>query len=109
MRLLSAWVRRYRTSLILAFVLGMLALWGWYFILPIWLTVAVTAEETRETKVLAAYARGLNQEQKNLRLRPIGFSGYRETAEALERGSVDLAVVRPDIVYPRNGLTTVIL
>jgi TRAP-type uncharacterized transport system substrate-binding protein len=96
-------------SLILAFALGMLVLSGWYFVLPTWLTVAVTAEKTQEAKVIAAYARGLGQAKKHLRLRLVEFPSYRETAEALERGTVDLALVRPDIVYPRNGLTTVIL
>jgi hypothetical protein len=109
MRVLSAWLRRHRTSLLLAFALGVLALSGWYFILPTWLTIAVTGEETQETKILAAYARGLHQEKKNLRLRLIKFSSYRETAEALERGTVDVAVVRPDILHPSNGLTTLIL
>jgi TRAP-type uncharacterized transport system substrate-binding protein len=109
MRVLSAWLRRYRTSLLLALALGTLALSGWYFLLPTWLTVAVTGAETRETKILTAYARGLYQEKKSLRLRLTEFSSYRETAEALERGAADVAVVRPDIVYPSNGLTTLIL
>ena len=109
MRVLSAWLRRHRTSLLLALIPAMLALSAWYFILPTWLTVAVIGQETQETKILGAYASGLYEEKKGLRLRLVEFSSYRETAEALERGTADVAVVRPDIVHPSNGLTAVIL
>ena len=109
MRALYAWVRRHRISLLLACALIVFSVSAWFLARPTSFTVAVIAEGSEETRILAAYATALEQEKKSLRLRPIGFSSYRETAEALERGTVDVAVVRPDILYPRNGLTMVIL
>jgi TRAP-type uncharacterized transport system substrate-binding protein len=109
MRVLWAWIRANRTSVILAVALGLLALSSWYLLLPTRLTVAVTGPDTQEAKVLAAYAQALDQDKKSLRLRLVEFASYRETAEALERGAADVAVVRPDIVHPGNGLTTVIM
>jgi TRAP-type uncharacterized transport system substrate-binding protein len=109
MRALWAWVRANRTSVILAVALAVLALSSWSLLLPTRLTVAVTGPDTQEAKVLAAYAQALEQDKKSLRLRLVGFASYRETAEALERGAADVAVVRPDIVHPGNGLTTVIM
>src|SRR5262245_29531225 len=109
MRSILAFIRRYRTSLLLAGAFAALAASVWYFLAPTWLTVAVVEGDARESKVLAAYARALDQEQRHLRLRLTGFASYRETAAALERGAADVALVRPDIVHPRNGLTTVIL
>ena len=109
MRAILGWFRRNRTSLVLALALGVLSLSTWYFLLPTWLTVAVTADQTQEARALAAYARRLDQQKKNARVSLVSVAGYAEAADALERGSVDLALVRPDIAYPSNGLTMVVL
>jgi uncharacterized protein len=109
MRPILGWFRRNRTSLVLALALGVLSLSTWYFLLPTWLTVAVTADQTQEAFALAAYARRLDQQKKNTRVRLVRVAGYAEAADALEQESVDLALVRPDIAYPSNGLTIVVL
>ena len=71
---------------------------------PTRLTVAVNKQDNEETEVLVAYAHALDEQKKDIRFRIQKFNGYRETAEALERGTVDLALVRPDVLYPANGL-----
>ena len=81
MRPFFGWLRKHRTSVIFALSLGLLVFSAWYLLAPTSLTIAV--------------------------MRP--DSSYRETAQALEHGDVDLALVRPDFLYPANGLTSAVM
>jgi hypothetical protein len=85
MRLLLRWFRQQRTGLIPAFALGLLTLIAWYFMTPTWLTVAITTQETEETVVLAAYARGLDKQRRNL-IRPLARCNQ---ASGRSRGRLD--------------------
>jgi TRAP-type uncharacterized transport system substrate-binding protein len=109
MRFIFGWLRTHRTSVILALSLGLLFLSAWYLLAPTSLTIAVMRPDSDEAGTFAAYAQALEQQKKEFRLRVKSFSSYRETAQALERGDVDLALVRPDILYPANGLTIALM
>ncbi|WP_348644925.1 TAXI family TRAP transporter solute-binding subunit [Methylobacterium sp. WL103] len=58
---------------------------------------------------MRAYAEALAASKASIRLRLVPYGGVRESAEALRDGKADLAVVRPDVLTPRNGLTLAIL
>ena len=77
---------------------------------PTTLSVAVAPAGGTEPALMRAFADALEAEGKaGIRLRLVPFPGVRESAAALEEKRVDLAVVRPDIAMPRNGLTLAVL
>ncbi|GJD95099.1 TAXI family TRAP transporter solute-binding subunit [Methylobacterium iners] len=73
------------------------------------LTVAVAPSGGTEPALIKAYAEALTRRGKSVRLKILPFDGVRESAEALQAGKADLAVVRPDVFLPQNGLTLAIL
>ena len=73
------------------------------------LTLAVAPSGGTEPALLTLFAETLRERHKDIRLKVIPFDGVRESADALQAGKVDLAVVRPDIELPDNGLTLAIL
>ena len=73
------------------------------------LTLAVAPSGGTEPALLRAFAEGLAARDKGVRLKVVVFDGVRESAEALRRGEADLAVVRPDVSLPPNGLTLAVL
>ncbi|MDB5557468.1 MAG: C4-dicarboxylate transporter substrate-binding protein, partial [Enterovirga sp.] len=73
------------------------------------LRVGVAPSGGTEPALLRAYAETSVTRRTGIKLETIAFAGVRESAEALEAGKVDLAVVRPDIRMPGNGLTLVVL
>ncbi|WP_336485359.1 TAXI family TRAP transporter solute-binding subunit [Methylobacterium nigriterrae] len=73
------------------------------------LTVAVAPKGGTEPPLIRAYAQALESGRENIRLRILPFDDVRESAAALQDGRADLAVVRPDVAMPRNGLTLAIL
>jgi uncharacterized protein len=109
MRALLRWFRRHQTSLILALGLGLLALSGWLLLAPTHFTVGIPIQDSVESDVIVAYSEALKQQRKDVRLRVLKFGDYAASSRALENGTVDLALVRPDILYPANGLTTVVM
>jgi TRAP-type uncharacterized transport system substrate-binding protein len=109
MRALLRWFRRHQTSLILALGLGLLALSGWLLLAPTHFTVGIPIQDSVESDVIVAYSEALKQQRKDVRLRVLKFEDYAASSRALENGTVDLALVRPDILYPANGLTTVVM
>jgi hypothetical protein len=62
-----------------------------------------------EPALLRAYADELARRKSAIRLKVLTFDGVRESAEALKAGRADLAVVRPDVSMPGNGLTLAVL
>ncbi len=73
------------------------------------LTVAVAPSDGTEPPLIRAYADALARSGENIRLRILAFDDVRDSARALQDGRADLAVVRPDVAMPRNGLTLAIL
>jgi TRAP-type uncharacterized transport system substrate-binding protein len=73
------------------------------------LTVAVAPRDGTEPALIQAYAEALARRHKQIRLRILPFDDVRDSAAALRDGQADLAVVRPDVDLPDNGLTLAIL
>ncbi|HVL73531.1 MAG TPA: TAXI family TRAP transporter solute-binding subunit [Beijerinckiaceae bacterium] len=92
-------------ALALALALGVF----FYFSQPALVRVAVAPPAGEEARLLRAYANSLRTERKDLRLEIIPFDTLGDSARALEGGRVDVAVVRPDVYLPVNGLTVAIL
>ncbi|MGE7155425.1 TAXI family TRAP transporter solute-binding subunit [Methylorubrum rhodesianum] len=80
-----------------------------YFSRPTLLTVAVGPRDGVEAGLIETYARALTRNHEDVRLQVLPFDDVRDSAAALERGRADLAVVRPDVKLPDNGLTLAIL
>lgn len=80
-----------------------------YLMRPNALVVAVAPSGGTEPALLRAYADALAARGASIRLRLVAFGGVRESAEALQAGTVDLAVARPDVLMSRNALTLVVL
>ena len=76
---------------------------------PTTLTIAVAPAGGTEPALMRAFAAALKSERKGIRLRLVPYPGVRESAAALEAGTVDLAVVRPDVAMPSSGLTLAVL
>ncbi|NNM72900.1 ABC transporter substrate-binding protein [Enterovirga sp. DB1703] len=90
----------------LAFVAAAIAFW---LTRATVLTVGVAPSGGTEPALLRAYAETSVTRRSGIRLEIVRFDGVRESAEALAAGKVDLAVVRPDIAMPPNGLTLAVL
>ena len=88
---------------------GLAALGYWYYVSPTKLTVAVGPRDGPEARLVAAYADALVENKRYIRLRIVPFEDVKSSAEALQQGKVDLAVVRPDVLLPTNGATVAIL
>lgn len=81
----------------------------WYFVSPTLLTVAVGPRDSAEARLVQIYAEALAERRRDVRLEVVGFDDVRQSADALQQGKVDLAIVRPDVLLPINGLTVAIL
>nr|WP_210302130.1 TAXI family TRAP transporter solute-binding subunit [Methylobacterium brachythecii] len=102
-------IRREAFILVLAAVVAVVGIAALYFSRATTLTVAVAPKGGTEPALLQAYAEALKARNKDVRLKILAFDGVRESAEALRDRKADLAVVRPDIALPANGLTLAIL
>ncbi|MCJ2030594.1 hypothetical protein MKK50_14490 [Methylobacterium sp. J-043] len=94
-------------GLALLFVLLVFA--GFHLTRATTLTIAVAPNGGTEPTLLRAYADELARRKLAVRLKVVAFGGVRESAEALRTGNADLAVVRPDVSMPGNGLTLAVL
>ena len=93
----------------LALLLVLLAAAGFHLTRATTLTLAVAPNGGTEPALLRAYADELARRKLGIRLKVVAFGGVRESAEALKAGQADLAVVRPDVAMPGNGLTLAVL
>ncbi len=82
---------------------------AWYLLRPTTLTIAVAPKDGTEPGLIKAYADALDASGEGIRLKILSFDDVRESAAALQDGRADLAVVRPDVLLPTNGLTLAIL
>lgn len=73
------------------------------------LTIAVAPRDGTEPALIKAYSDALSARGREIRLKILPFDDVRESASALQDGRADLAVVRPDVLLPENGLTLAIL
>ncbi len=105
-----AWLMR-RETLLLAATLAIGASVGiaWYLLQATVLTIAVAPRDGTEPELIKAYAEALDAGHETIRLKIVSFDDVRESAAALQDGRADLAVVRPDVLLPTNGLTLAIL
>lgn len=102
-------LRREFVFLALAISLGVGAAVAYWGSRATVLTVAVAPRDGTEPALIHAYAEALAKRHKQIRLRILPFDDVRDSAEALRDGRADLAVVRPDVDLPDNGLTLAIL
>jgi TRAP transporter TAXI family solute receptor len=99
----------------LAFVAGLLGLIGLgalgYYITtwPTTLKVAVGPVSNENVRIVAAAIQTFQKEREPFRLRLITTDGGAQSSAALDAGKADLAIVRADIAYPRNGATVAIM
>jgi TRAP-type uncharacterized transport system substrate-binding protein len=100
-----------RDGLYLAGALALFALAGAYFLWsrPTPLTVAAGPRDTADARLIEAYAALLAKEKRSIRLSVTYQDDVRDAAAALQDGRADLAVVRPDVRTPENGLTLAVL
>ncbi|SFK46649.1 TRAP-type uncharacterized transport system, substrate-binding protein [Methylorubrum salsuginis] len=80
-----------------------------YFSRPTLLTVAVGPRDGVEAVLIEAYAKALARNHEDVRLQVTPHDDVRDSAQALQKNRADLAVVRPDVLLPDNGLTLAIL
>jgi TRAP-type uncharacterized transport system substrate-binding protein len=96
-------------ALLLTLVAAVAAMGYWYFAMPTRYTVAVGPRGGVEERLIGAFSDALRENNKDIRLTLVPFDDVRQSAEALQRKKADLAVVRPDVYLPDNGLTVSIL
>lgn len=80
-----------------------------YFMRATVLTIAVAPRDGTEPALIQAYADALVDARSGIRLKILSFDDVAESGKALQGGRADLAVVRPDVMTPTNGLTVLIL
>ena len=100
-----------REWLLVLVALGFIALAGavTYLWRPNTLTVAVGPQDGPEAALVEAYAGALDRAREDVRLKVVRYEDVRDSGLALQRNKADLAVVRPDVFLPENGLTLAIL
>ena len=96
-------------AILLVLTAAVAALGYWYFVLPTRFTVAVGPPGSVEARVVRAFAQALQDRGRDVRLRVVDFDDVRQSGEALQDRVVQLALVRPDVFLPANGLTLAIL
>lgn len=70
---------------------------------PVTLKIAVGPRDGEDVRVIQGLAQHLSREHANVRLKIVREDGPAESADALDRNAVDLAVVRRDLAMPKNG------
>lgn len=81
----------------------------WFFGTPTRFTIAVASQDEAEATVIVALSHALKELKKDVQLHVVTFNTVHESALALQERKVDLALVRPDVLLPSNGLTVAIL
>lgn len=76
---------------------------------PTTLRVAVGPLGSEDTRLVTAMAQYLGREKTGMRLKLVMTGGPADSAQALEGGRADLAVVRSDIAVPARSQTLAIL
>ena len=80
-----------------------------YVTAPTTLTVAVGPPDAPEARLFQAFAHQLKVQRGSLRLKVRGVPNLEDASRYLDEGRADLAVIRPDIRTPENGLTVALM
>ncbi len=80
-----------------------------YLTSPTMLAVAVGPVGSPDEKLLRAFSAQLKAQRVAIRLKIVPVADVRAAAQALDGGDAALAVVRPDVLLPVNGLTIAIM
>ncbi|GJD94958.1 TAXI family TRAP transporter solute-binding subunit [Methylobacterium iners] len=105
----SILLRREWLLILLALGLAVVAATIVYLSRPNTLTVAVGPRDGAEAGLMTAYAQALARNREDIRLKVLQYADVRDSAAALQANKADLAVVRPDVLLPENGLTLAVL
>ena len=81
----------------------------WRLIGPTQYVVAVAPPQSAEAQLIEAFSDILRDNRRGVRLTVRKHETLEDAARSLEAGAVDLAIVRPDLSLPANGLTIAIL
>jgi len=103
---------RSQTLIVLGVVLAVFgALAGAYYFAmrPEILRIAVGPASSDDLKVVQALTQAFVQSHSHIRLRPIQTDGPVASAQALEQGKADLAIIRGDLDVPKNAQAVAIL
>lgn len=95
--------------LVAAVVLALMGVAYAFITAPTWLKVAVGPPGSAEERLVHAFAQQLKAQKAGIRLNLVSVPEVKQAAEFLDRGKADLAIVRPDVKVPENGLTLAIL
>ncbi|WOH81945.1 TAXI family TRAP transporter solute-binding subunit [Bradyrhizobium sp. BEA-2-5] len=78
---------------------------GYYFAMrPVTLKIAVGPANSDDIKVVQALTQAFtNQQNTQVKLRPVQTEGATASAQTLAEGKVDLAIVRGDVDVPKNA------
>jgi TRAP-type uncharacterized transport system substrate-binding protein len=79
----------------------------WYVLTPTRLKIALPPGP--EASALNVFADVLQRGKKSVRLDPVPVPDLQHSADALEQGKVQLAIVQPDVLYPAHAGTVAIL
>jgi TRAP transporter TAXI family solute receptor len=103
---------RHPTLALIAVILGLIGLGALsYFIAtrPTILRIAVGPVSNENVRVVSAAIQTFQREREAFRLRLVLTEGSEQSAKAVDEGKADLAVLRPDISYPRTGSTVAVM
>jgi TRAP transporter TAXI family solute receptor len=89
--------------------IGISALGYYIATLPTTLRIAVGPVANENVRIVSAAIQTLQRERESFRLKLILTEGSAQSAATLDAGKADLAVVRTDSSYPRNGATVAIM
>jgi TRAP transporter TAXI family solute receptor len=98
----------------LAVLAGLLALSGlaatvfYYFSQPRTLRLAVGPLGSEDARMAAAFVQGLNRDKASVRLRLVLTEGSEDSAQRIDAGQADLAMLRADIAMPSTADTVLI-
>lgn len=90
-------------------VMGLGAVGWWWATQPTTLKIAVGPISNENVRIVAAAVQTLQKERESFRLKPIFTEGSAQSSAALEEGRADLAIVRTDNAYPRNGAAVAVM
>ncbi len=111
---MEAFLKRYWLNGAIPLAIGIIVLClgaftYWFFSTPTRFTIAVAAQDEAEASVVTALSQALKELKKDVQLKVVTFNTVHDSAQALQEKKVDLALVRPDVLLPSNGLTVAIL
>ncbi len=102
--------RALAVAMAFAFLLAAGALAAIYFFSPhAVLRITTGPEGGQAHRFIGAFIKVAEARHPRIRIKPVTVDSLRASAEALEQGKVDLAVIRSDVHLPANGETLVIL